>query len=153
MVDGWDVDRDEALLVLKGRIRLPDGEAVGEAELAVFERAGDALAVAALALPLRLSDLPSGYVVGVAGFVAVVAIILFLSAGQPWGTINDLALLAMTAAGVDGDAQVLDFELAQDGVTPFRVVSTSTQTSELPSASRISVGKVATGSAAPPRCR
>jgi quercetin 2,3-dioxygenase len=37
-----------AILVLKGRIRLPDGEAVGEAGLAVFERAGDAIAVGAL---------------------------------------------------------------------------------------------------------
>ena len=37
-----------AILVLKGRIRLPDGEAVGEAGLAVFERAGDAIAVEAL---------------------------------------------------------------------------------------------------------
>lgn len=42
--------------------------------------------------------IPAAYVVGVAGFVATITIILFFSAGQPWGTINDLALLAMTAA-------------------------------------------------------
>jgi hypothetical protein len=41
---------------------------------------------------------PAAYVAGVAGFVAFVTIILFFSAGQPWGTINDLALLVMTAA-------------------------------------------------------
>ncbi len=37
-------------------------------------------------------------VVGAAGVVALVTIGLFLSSGQPWGTINDLALIAMTAA-------------------------------------------------------
>jgi hypothetical protein len=37
-------------------------------------------------------------VVGAAGIVALVTIGLFLSLGQPWGTINDLALIAMTAA-------------------------------------------------------
>ena len=37
-------------------------------------------------------------VAGVAGVVALVTIGLFLSIGQPWGTINDLALIAMTAA-------------------------------------------------------
>ena len=36
--------------------------------------------------------------VGAAGVVALVTIGLFLSMGQPWGTINDLALIAMTAA-------------------------------------------------------
>jgi hypothetical protein len=41
---------------------------------------------------------PAAYVVGVAGIVALVTIILFFSAGQPWGTINDLALIVMTAA-------------------------------------------------------
>ncbi|HET6745327.1 MAG TPA: hypothetical protein VFH90_05675 [Candidatus Limnocylindria bacterium] len=42
--------------------------------------------------------IPAAYVVGVAGFVAMITIILFFSAGQPWGTISDLALLVMTAA-------------------------------------------------------
>jgi hypothetical protein len=37
-------------------------------------------------------------VVGSAGVVALVTIGLFLSSGQPWGTVNDLALIAMTAA-------------------------------------------------------
>jgi hypothetical protein len=37
-------------------------------------------------------------VVGAAGIVALVTIGLFLSIGQPWGTINDLALILMTAA-------------------------------------------------------
>ena len=37
-------------------------------------------------------------VVGAAGIVALVTIGLFLSIGQPWGTVNDLALIAMTAA-------------------------------------------------------
>jgi len=37
-------------------------------------------------------------VVGAAGVVALVTIGLFLSIGQPWGTINDLALIVMTAA-------------------------------------------------------
>jgi hypothetical protein len=37
-------------------------------------------------------------VVGAAGIVALVTIGLFLSIGQPWGTINDLALIVMTAA-------------------------------------------------------
>jgi hypothetical protein len=41
---------------------------------------------------------PAAFVVGAAGLLAVVAIILFFSAGQPWGTINDIALLVMTAA-------------------------------------------------------
>ena len=42
--------------------------------------------------------IPAAYVVGVAGFVAMITIILFFSAGQPWGTISDLALLVMTTA-------------------------------------------------------
>jgi hypothetical protein len=37
-------------------------------------------------------------VAGVSGVLALVTIGLFLSIGQPWGTINDLALIAMTAA-------------------------------------------------------
>jgi hypothetical protein len=37
-------------------------------------------------------------VVGGIGFVAAVAIVLFSWLGQPWGTINDLALLIATAA-------------------------------------------------------
>jgi hypothetical protein len=41
---------------------------------------------------------PAAYSVGVAGIVGLVTIILFLSAGEPWGTIHDLALLVMTAA-------------------------------------------------------
>ncbi len=40
----------------------------------------------------------AGYVVGGAGLVALVTIGLFFWAGQPWGTINDLALVVMTAA-------------------------------------------------------
>jgi hypothetical protein len=37
-------------------------------------------------------------VVGAAGVVALITILLFLSVGQPWGTLNDLALIVMTAA-------------------------------------------------------
>jgi hypothetical protein len=40
----------------------------------------------------------AGLVVGVAGIVAVVAIGLWFWIGQPYGTINDLALIVMTAA-------------------------------------------------------
>jgi hypothetical protein len=40
----------------------------------------------------------AGYVVGVAGAVALVTLILFFTVGQPWGTINDLALIVMTGA-------------------------------------------------------
>ena len=40
----------------------------------------------------------AGLVVGVAGFVALVMIGLWFWVGQPWGTINDLALIVMTAA-------------------------------------------------------
>jgi hypothetical protein len=40
----------------------------------------------------------AGWVVGVAGLVALVTISLFLWIGQPFGTINDLALIVMTAA-------------------------------------------------------
>jgi redox-sensitive bicupin YhaK (pirin superfamily) len=42
-----------ALFVLKGRLRLPGGELVGEAELAVLEREGDQVAIEALE-PTRL---------------------------------------------------------------------------------------------------
>ena len=41
---------------------------------------------------------PAAYAVGLAGIVALISIILFFSAGQPWGTINDLALIVMTGA-------------------------------------------------------
>lgn len=40
----------------------------------------------------------AGFVVAAAGLVALVAIGLFFWVGQPWGTLNDLALLVMTAA-------------------------------------------------------
>jgi hypothetical protein len=40
----------------------------------------------------------AGWVVGVAGLVALVTIGLFFWVGQPFGTINDLALIVMTAA-------------------------------------------------------
>jgi hypothetical protein len=40
----------------------------------------------------------AAYVAGVAGLVAMVTIILFFAIGQPWGTLNDIALLVMTAA-------------------------------------------------------
>ncbi len=40
----------------------------------------------------------AAYVVASAGLVAVVTIVLFFVAGQPWGTVNDIALLIMTAA-------------------------------------------------------
>jgi hypothetical protein len=42
--------------------------------------------------------IPAAYVAGAAGIVALVTIILFFAAGQPWGTVNDVALIAMTAA-------------------------------------------------------
>jgi hypothetical protein len=40
----------------------------------------------------------AAYVAAAAGLAAVITIILFFSAGQPWGTLNDVALLVMTAA-------------------------------------------------------
>lgn len=40
----------------------------------------------------------AGAVVGVAGLVALVSIGLFFAIGQPWGTVNDVALIVMTAA-------------------------------------------------------
>lgn len=42
--------------------------------------------------------IPAAYVAGVSGIVALVTIILFFAAGQPWGTVNDVALIVMTAA-------------------------------------------------------
>lgn len=36
--------------------------------------------------------------IAAAGLVAIVAIILFFAIGQPWGTLNDIALLVMTVA-------------------------------------------------------
>jgi hypothetical protein len=49
---------------------------------------------------LRIVSIASraAYVVGAPGLVALVAIGLFFWIGQPWGTINDLALLVMTLA-------------------------------------------------------
>src|SRR5262245_19596595 len=35
---------------------------------------------------------------GVAGFVALVTIVLFFTVGQPWGSINDLAITVETLA-------------------------------------------------------
>jgi len=46
---------------------------------------------------LRWGEL-GGYVVAGAGLVAAVTIGLFFTIGQPWGTINDAALLVMTLA-------------------------------------------------------
>lgn len=40
----------------------------------------------------------AGFVVAAAGLVVLVTIGLFFWVGQPWGTLNDLALLVMTAA-------------------------------------------------------
>jgi hypothetical protein len=40
----------------------------------------------------------AAYVAAAAGLVAAIPIILFFVAGQPWGTLNDTALLVMTAA-------------------------------------------------------
>jgi hypothetical protein len=40
----------------------------------------------------------AGHVIGAAGLVALVTIGLFFWIGQPWGTINDLALVVMTGA-------------------------------------------------------
>jgi hypothetical protein len=42
--------------------------------------------------------IPAAYIAGVAGIVALVTIVLFFAAGQPWGTVNDVALIVMTAA-------------------------------------------------------
>ena len=40
----------------------------------------------------------AAYVIAAAGLVAMVTIILFFAIRQPWGTLNDIALLVMTAA-------------------------------------------------------
>jgi hypothetical protein len=40
----------------------------------------------------------AAYVAAAAGLVAAVTIALFFGIGQPWGTLNDVALLVMTAA-------------------------------------------------------
>jgi hypothetical protein len=40
----------------------------------------------------------AAYVVAAAGLVAMVTIFLFFAIGQPWGTLNDTALLVATAA-------------------------------------------------------
>jgi len=40
----------------------------------------------------------AAYVIAGAGLVAVVTIVLFFAIGQPWGTLNDIALLVATAA-------------------------------------------------------
>jgi hypothetical protein len=54
-------------------------------------------------------------VVAVSGLVALVAIGLFFSAGQPFGTINDLALLVMTVSL--GPVMLAHYELG--GVVPL----------------------------------
>lgn len=40
----------------------------------------------------------AAYVIAAAGLVAMVTIVLFFTIGQPWGTLNDIALLVSTAA-------------------------------------------------------
>jgi hypothetical protein len=40
----------------------------------------------------------AAYVIAAAGLVAAVTILLFFAIGQPWGTLNDVALLVATAA-------------------------------------------------------
>jgi hypothetical protein len=40
----------------------------------------------------------AAYVIAGAGLVAFVTIVLFFAMGQPWGTLNDIALLVATAA-------------------------------------------------------
>lgn len=40
----------------------------------------------------------AAYVMAGAGLVALVTIVLFFAVGQPWGTLNDIALLVATAA-------------------------------------------------------
>ena len=42
--------------------------------------------------------IPAAYLIATAGLLAAVTITLFLATGQPWGTLNDVALLVMTAA-------------------------------------------------------
>jgi hypothetical protein len=41
---------------------------------------------------------PAAFVAGIAGIIAFITITLFFTVGQPWGTINDIALIVMTAA-------------------------------------------------------
>jgi hypothetical protein len=40
----------------------------------------------------------AAYVIAAAGLLAALTIFLFFAAGKPWGTLNDIALLVMTAA-------------------------------------------------------
>ena len=40
----------------------------------------------------------AAYLIAAAGLLAAVTITLFFAIGQPWGTLNDIALLVMTAA-------------------------------------------------------
>lgn len=40
----------------------------------------------------------AAYVVGLAGLAVTLASLLFMSAGEPWGTLTDVVLLVMTAA-------------------------------------------------------
>ena len=40
----------------------------------------------------------AAYLIAAAGLLAAVTIFLFFDIGQPWGTLNDIALLVMTAA-------------------------------------------------------
>jgi hypothetical protein len=40
----------------------------------------------------------AAYLIAAAGLVAAVTIALYFAIGQPWGTLNDVALLAMTSA-------------------------------------------------------
>lgn len=40
----------------------------------------------------------AAYLIAAAGLLAIVTISLFFAIGQPWGTLNDIALLVMTAA-------------------------------------------------------
>jgi hypothetical protein len=40
----------------------------------------------------------AAYLIAAAGLLAAVTIFLFFAIGQPWGTLNDIALLVMTAA-------------------------------------------------------
>src|SRR5260221_6593057 len=57
----------------------------------------------------------AAYVASVAGLVALVTIALFFSIGQPWGTLNDIALLVMTLA--IAPMMLGSYELG--GVTPL----------------------------------
>jgi len=66
----------------------------------------------------------SAYVVASAGLVAVITIGLFFWIGQPWGTINDLALLVMTVAL--GPLMLAFYELG--GLTPLRLAQAAQAT-------------------------